>query len=52
MGESCWSTGGAVSSHSGMLNSVVEIFEGAVTLQRTPTKANSRQLRLVENQRS
>ena len=29
-----------------------EIFEGAVTLQRAPTTANSRQLRLVENERS
>jgi hypothetical protein len=29
-----------------------EIFDGAVTLQRTPTTANSQQLRLVENQRS
>ena len=29
-----------------------EIFEGAVTLQRTPTAANSRQLRLVENELS
>jgi len=29
-----------------------EIFQGAVTLQRTPTTANSRQLRLVANERS
>ena len=29
-----------------------EIFEGTVTLQRAPTTANSRQLRLVENERS
>ena len=29
-----------------------EIFQGAVTLQLAPTTANSRQLRLVENERS
>ena len=29
-----------------------EIFEGAITLQRAPTTANSKQLRLVENERS